>query len=190
MQMWQSQNMELYDKIFIFLQTEHKENWFRRVIFKHSKISDEIMRELAEDAFLTTWLAFNKSGNAGKIQLTEHTYLGYFFRSFKNNYLKLLATQARQTNAELDYGRGQPHFEANDAALRELNVFSEQTIKVMAQMTPESKELLIWRHVEGISYDEIAEKRRISRSSAIKMVSRYGKQFLKLWQENRQSETE
>ncbi|MCU0335662.1 MAG: hypothetical protein MUF62_11585 [Chitinophagaceae bacterium] len=117
----------------------------------------------------------------GKINLEEPTYLGYLFRSFKNNFLKGLAKRQKALAAEKEFGRDLEHEHPAGSGAEQVDFFSPRTAKCLQQLSPDGRQLLIWRHIDGKSYDEIAALKHIERESAIKLASRYKQQFLELW---------
>lgn len=171
------------------LSETHKASWFRRVVFKNGRVPEYRLVELAEDAFLIAWEDFSKRGRAGNLHLSGREYTGFFFIAFKNNYLKLLEKELRQKMAEQAFGERQDG--TGDAfggggldADRESGALSPRTQQALKRIGENCRELLIWRHVEQLSHDEIARRRKMDRKSSIKMVSRCGKKFAGLWREN------
>jgi hypothetical protein len=43
--------------------------------------------------------------------------------------------------------------------------------------------MLIWKHILGLTHDEIARRKNIARSSSIKMLSRCGRRFGEIWRD-------
>lgn len=178
-EIWQKKDTASQNKMFECLYKIHKEAFFRRVIFRHSFIHESILKELAENAFLTAWESFNNNGKAGKIIFAGNEYTGYFYIVFKNHYLKLLQkenTKALNKNEfeKIQHDTFESRSEKNDG-------FSARTQMVLSKMSPDCRDLLNWKHIEGMSHDEIAKRKNINRDSSIKMVSRCGKRFLETY---------
>ncbi|HLK29915.1 MAG TPA: sigma-70 family RNA polymerase sigma factor [Puia sp.] len=176
---WQQNDLLGEKQMFECLYKVNKETFFRRVIFRHSTIKDDILGELAENAFLSAWEAFNENGKAGKIKFASREHTGYFFIVFKNHYLKLLEKENRQEKAKKEILKEQ--FLAEEEIKHDAFSFSHKVQKALNKISPDCKDLLRWKHIEGLSHDEIAAKRNINRSSSIKMLSRCGKRFLEIY---------
>lgn len=181
MEIWQKGDMEGQNRMFACLYKIHKESYFRRVIFKNSIIPEYKFREFAENAFLKAWEAFNESGRAGKISFSSTEYTGFFFIIFKRTYLKILGKELRQANAEQEFGKVQPGASEPAIETKKNEFFSPRTQNALNKMSENCKQLLIWRHIEGLSHDEIARRKEINRESSIKIVSRCGKRFFDIW---------
>ena len=54
-------------------------------------------------------------------------------------------------------------------------IFSSRTQKTLREITPDCKQLLMWKHIEGLSHDEIAERKNIKQ----KLLYKNGKQLWK-----------
>ncbi|MBS1597426.1 MAG: sigma-70 family RNA polymerase sigma factor [Bacteroidetes bacterium] len=178
---WQKKDIEGQNRMFACLYENHKENYFRRVIFKNSVVPEYKFREFAENAFLKAWESFNENGKAGKINFSNPDYVGFFFIIFKRTYLKIIGKELLRTNAEKEFGMNQHSSEENDLELKKNDFFSPKMQMVLNKMSENCKQLLIWRHIEGLSHDEIAKRKEINRSSSIKIISRCGKRFFDIW---------
>jgi RNA polymerase sigma factor (sigma-70 family) len=193
MEIWQKDDGGGQQKMFTWLSVTHKEPWFRRVIYSSSDISGSELRDLAENVFLGTWETFNRNGKAGKLRFDKPEYTSYLFTAFKGNYLKSLQKELMRVKAEREFGRmlvtgGQEQGVLQDAPLWDgiasgEAAFSARTRKALELLSPDCRQLLLWKHVEGLSHDEIAQRKNISRSSSIKMVSRCGRRFWEIWRE-------
>ncbi len=181
MKVWENADEAGRAMVWNYLHETQKPIWFKRVIFKHSQISYEDLHDIAEDTFITSWNSFESSGRLGKLNIEEPSYLGYLFRSFKNNFLKGLARRQKALAAEKEYGRDATHEPPPSSSIDQVDFFSPRTARCLQQLSPDGRQLLIWRHVDGKTYDEIAALKNIERESAIKLASRYKQQFLELW---------
>lgn len=174
---WQNDDQEGQKNMFACLSAIYKDPWFHRVIFKSSEIPNDVLKDLAENVFLATWEKFNENGKAGKLQFDKPEYTSYLFTAFKGNYLKALQKELKQAKAEQEFGSRQT---AGNTYPEEA-FFSDRTRKALDQLSPDCRQLLIWKHIEGLSHDEIALRKNVQRSSSIKMVSRCGRRFIELW---------
>ena len=181
MKVWETSDEEGRSAAWKYLNEIEKPKWFRRVIFKHSKLSYEDLVDIAEDAFITAWDSFDKNGKLGKIKIEEPTYIGYLFRSFKNNFLKGLEKRQRGLSAEEEFGIEKNSEHSVDINRESIDFFSPKTTKCLQSLSPDARTLLIWKHVDGKSYTEIALLKGIERDSVIKLASRYKQQFIELW---------
>ena len=175
---WLRGGKEEEDKLLEALYRIRREKYFPRVIYSNGRIESERMMELAEAAFLRAWEDFSRDGRAGKNKTKERSYVWYFFGIFRNKFLDLLAEEQVRLQAEVEFGNrysaeGIPEFEIGKPAL-----FSAATEAVLRETGENCRELLIWRFAEGLSHDEIARRREMTRDSSIKMVARCKKRFL------------
>jgi DNA-directed RNA polymerase specialized sigma24 family protein len=163
----------------------HKESYFRRVVYKSRLIDGMVLLELAETVFLQTWEVFNKRGREGRLKLDGPEYTAYFFTAFKGNYLKSLEKELRRVTAEKEFGSWQPADGEAEGAGRAGgeggDVLSARTQKALNKLSPDCRQLLVWKHIGGLSHDEIARRKNINRSSSIKMLSRCGRRFSEIW---------
>ena len=169
------------NRMFECLYETHRDAYFRRVIFKNSIIPEYRFRELAENAFLKAWELFNENGKAGKIHFSGREYTGFFFIIFKRTYLKLVAKEMRLAYAETDFGLLQRPVSEPTGEIKKNDFFSTRTQLVLNKISSNCRQLLIWRHIENLSHDEIAARKKINRQSSIKIVSRCGKRFFDIW---------
>jgi hypothetical protein len=140
-----------------------KESWFRRVVYKNKEIGDSVLRELAEAALLRTWELFNDNGRQGKPGFDKMEYTSYLFVAFKGNYLESLEKELRRVEVEKESG--------------------DRAQSALSRISPDCRQLLVWKHIEGLSHDEIARRKNINRSSSIKMLSRCGRRFSEIWRD-------
>ena len=174
---WQRGDREGEDKMLVCLSTVYRPAWFDRVIFNSSVLSGEALRDMAATVFLSTWEHFTAQGKAGKLRFNKPEYTSYLFTAFKGNYLKALQKELRRVEAEKSFG---------DRAAIEIGApvdsfLPERTGIVLSRLSADCRQLLLWKHVEGLSHDEIARRKQIARSSSIKMVSRCGRRFMEIW---------
>ncbi|MDR3714522.1 MAG: hypothetical protein P4L51_17045 [Puia sp.] len=181
---WKGADIEGQNRMFECLYSVHKASFFRQVIFKKSRIPEHRLEEFAETAFLVAWESFNERGKAGKISLSSPEYTGFFFWAFKNNYLKLFEKELKRVLAEKEFGKDQPETEAASFELKPAGLLSPATEKVLLKISPDCRQLLTWRYMQGVSHDEIAKRKAIARLSSIKMISRCKKRFLEIWRSN------
>jgi DNA-directed RNA polymerase specialized sigma24 family protein len=177
-EIWLRGEKEDEDKLLEALYRIRKEKYFPRVIYPNGRVEIERMAELAEAAFLRAWEDFSRDGRAGKNKTKERSYVWYFFGIFRNKFLNLLGEEQVRLRAEIEFGNrysteGEPEFEIGKPAL-----FSAATEAVLRETGANCRELLIWRFAEGLSHDEIARRRQMTRDSSIKMVARCKKRFL------------
>ena len=179
---WRSDDTEGQQKMFECLVKTRKDIFFRRVIYKSKKIPEYKLVDIAENVLMATWEAFNKNGRAGKIIFSAKDYTSYLFIAFKNNFLKALERELKYISAEKAFGSLQNSFDevVHDESRTEL--FSSKTKMILGSISPDCKQLLIWKHVEGLTHDEIAARKNINRNSSIKMVSRCSRRFFEKWQ--------
>ena len=176
---WQQDDREGEDKMLVCLSTVYRQAWFQRVIFNSSALSVEMLRDMAESVFLSTWEHFSAQGKAGKLRFDKPEYTSYLFTAFKGNYLKALQRELRRVEAERAFGGS--HLAETGMPVDSFT--PERTARVLDRLSPDCRQLLLWKHVEGLSHDEIAGRKQIARSSSIKMVSRCGRRFMEIWRE-------
>lgn len=182
-EIWASKDAVSENKMFECLYTCEKQGFFSRVIFQNGLIHEKILTELAENAFVSAWEDFSKSGRMGRLDIKSPVYTGFFFIIFKNKYLRLLEKENRIAGEKLSFGSLQSASVNADTDNR--HAFSWKTQHAFNQVSPGCRELLQWKHIDNLEYDEIALRRNISRKSATNMVSRCGKEFLGYYQNNR-----
>jgi DNA-directed RNA polymerase specialized sigma24 family protein len=176
---WRENDAAGEQRMFSCLCEVHKEDYFRKVIFSGGRIDEASCRDLAEDAFLATWETFNQHGKASRLDFQQPAYTGYFYVAFKRNYLKMLGKELKKMSAEKAFVRAGeqstlPFAEGNEA-------LRAKVMKTMDKMSPDCRKLLEWKHIRGLSHDEIAQRKQITRVSSIRMVSRCAMRFIKLW---------
>ncbi len=179
LEIWQRNDGAGEQQMFECLYKVNREPFFRRVVYRHSIIKEDILNELAENAFLSAWVAFNENGKSGKIKFASREHTGYFFIVFKNHYLKLLEKENRVEKMKKDIQKEQTDVEDKNDDVTDMS--SRRVQKALSKISADCKDLLTWKHIDGLSHDEIAERRNINRSSSIKMLSRCGKRFLELY---------
>ena len=175
---WQQGDREGEDKMLVCLSTVYRQAWFDRVIFNSNALSGETLRDMAENVFLSTWEHFNAQGKAGKLRFDKPEYTSYLFTAFKGNYLKALQKELRRVEAEKEFGGS---YLAAETGVPMDSFLLERTAKALSRLSADCRQLLLWKHVEGLSHDEIARRKQIARSSSIKMVSRCGRRFMEIW---------
>ena len=185
MDIWQRGDSEGQKRMLACLSSIHKESYFRRVVYKNRAIDDSLLQEMAENVFLKTWETFNDNGLRGKLHFDKPEYTAYLFIAFKGNYLKSLEKELRRVQAEREFGGSQPQSSEEMTDDRKGDGFSGRTQNALNQMSPDCRQLLIWKHIEGLSHDEIARRKEINRSSSIKMLSRCGRRFSEVWQKTK-----
>ena len=181
LEIWRNGDKEGENRMWKCLYERREEHFFPRVIYRNGRVAVERITELAETAFHTAWEAFTNDGRAGKNRTSDRQYTAYFFGIFRFKFLKLLAQeQVRRTAEEEFHQRGTggdaPGFEIKPGGL-----YSPRVQKVLDAISPDCRQLLTWRYVDGLSHDLIAEKKKIERESSIKMVHRCKQRFLKAW---------
>jgi hypothetical protein len=182
LQIWQRNDGSGQKKMYDCLTAIHKPAFFRQVIFKNGKVPEHRLLQLAEDTFETTWENFTIKGMAGDFIFKKTEYTGLFYTIFKRSYIRDFEKEIEKVNAEIEFYKNHP---ANGKAPMDTDdTFSPRTQRALNKMSLSCKQLLIWKHIEGLSHDEIAVKKKIDRIYSIKMVSRCGRQFLKLWLNN------
>jgi DNA-directed RNA polymerase specialized sigma24 family protein len=174
---WQQGDREGEDRMLVCLSTVYRQAWFERVIFNCSVLSGETLRDMAENVFLSTWEHFTAQGKAGKLRFDKPEYTPYLFTAFKGNYLKALQKELRRVQAEKEFGGSY----AAETGLPADSFLPERMEKALDRLSADCRQLLLWKHVEGLSHDEIARRKQIARSSSIKMVSRCGRRFMEVW---------
>jgi DNA-directed RNA polymerase specialized sigma24 family protein len=174
---WQRGDREGEDKMLVCLSTVYRQAWFDRVIFNSSLLSGEALWDMAATVFLSTWEHFNEQGKAGKLRFDKPEYTSYLFTAFKGNYLKALQKELRRVEAEKAFGDRA----AVESGKPADSFLPERTAKALSRLSADCRQLLLWKHVEGLSHDEIARRKQIARSSSITMVSRCGRRFMEIW---------
>lgn len=182
-QLWQKDDVSGQNRMYECLAAMYKESFFKQVIFKSKTVPEYRLVEIAENVFITTWLTFNTKGKAGEIEFKSSEYTGFFYTIFKRNYIKFSEKEVRQADAEKEFGN--MHTAESEMAADKDDIFSSRTQRTLHKISPDCKQLLIWKHIEGLSHDEIAKRKNINRISSIKMVSRCGRRFLAIWRLNK-----
>jgi DNA-directed RNA polymerase specialized sigma24 family protein len=180
---WEKNDLEGQNKMFAFLVKVHKDSFFRRVTYVTGSVPDYLLTEMAENVFLSTWETFNKKGIANEIKITGIEYTGFFYIMFKRAYLKALEKMIRQSKQEYEYGLMQSSDTESIPEINTNEAYSVRVQKALNKISPDCKDLLLWKHVDGLSHDEIASRRKIDRDSSIKMLSRCGKRFREFYSE-------
>ena len=179
-QIWISNDTQGESRMFECLSSVHKNSFFNKVIFKDGIVPEFKSKEFAEDAFVLTWQQLREKGRQGNFSIEQDEYTWYFFRSFKFNYLKQLEKEIKLQKAIKDYGK-----DIKDKSYSEKdNSFSWRTQSVLDKLSEGCRQLIIWKYVENLSHDEIAEKRNIARKTSITLVSRCSKKFWDIWNSN------
>ena len=182
---WSDNNQAGLDQMLICLSKTHKDEFLKRLIYQQDQVSVVVQQALAETAFYTTWATFVEDGKNGKIHLGQPEYVGYFFSMLKTQYLRSLANEIRESQGEREYIRRQDHVFDLFKSLDKQEEIRQQINEALDQLGERCKQLLTWRHMEGLSHDEISKRLNVSRDSTIKMVSRCGKKFIDVWEKNR-----
>jgi DNA-directed RNA polymerase specialized sigma24 family protein len=180
-EMWKTNDEIGLNKMFACLVKIYKESFFRRVIYKTKNVPEYMLHELAENVFVSAWESFNKKGITGETEIAGIEYTGFLFTIFKRAYLKGLEKAIRQSKEENLYGRMQSQDTETDFGIKKDESFSVRAQKTLNKISPDCKDLLIWKHVQGLSHDEIAARRKIDRDSSIKMLSRCAKRFREIY---------
>lgn len=178
MDVWKRGDVDGIGRMMVCVAAVHKESFFRRVIYRSSLVAPEALRELAETIFWETWERFNERGREGMLRLDGREYAGYLFTAFKGNYLKGLEREVRRAVAEgesRNFGVGEEGEGEGE--------WAERARKALERMSPDCRRLLVWKHIAGLTHDEIARRKNINRSSSIKMLSRCGKRFSEIWRD-------
>ena len=182
LQIWRTGDINGQKRMHECIASIHKELFFKQVIFKNGRIPQFRLLEIAEEVFLTSWENFNIKGKAGEIALERDLYTGFFYTIFKRNYIKFLMKEIKKAGAEIEFSKR--YSSASEIAIDKDEIFSPLTKFALNKIGENCKKLLIWKHIDCLSHDEIATKKNIDRSSSIKMVSRCGKNFLRILREH------
>jgi DNA-directed RNA polymerase specialized sigma24 family protein len=186
-EIWQKGDKQGENRMLTCLYTLHKEDFFRRVIYKNNRLVNERMTELAESAFLLAWEAFNNDGKAGRNKTKEHRYTWYFFGIFKYKFLRLLQDEQVRRASEAEFGRVHAEVDPYIFEIKKTGMYSPEIQKMFDRLSPDCRQLLTWRYVEELSHDEIARRKEIARDSSIKMISRCKTRFLAILRNGRNS---
>lgn len=177
-EVWQRGEKAGEDRMLEALYRIRREKYFPRVIYSNSRVQMERMIELAEAAFLRAWEDFSRDGRAGKNKTQERSYVWYFFGIFRYKFLSLLSEEQARLRAEAEFGGRYSGESPAEFEISRPAPFSAATEAVLRATGENCRELLIWRFAEGLSHDEIAARRGMTRDSSIKMVARCKKRFL------------
>lgn len=179
-EIWQNDDISGHNRMYKCLVDVHKGKFFKSVIFKSKIVPEHRSIEIAETVFNTTWVNFNIKGKEGKIVFEKPEYTRLFYTIFKRSYIRQIEIEIRNAQAENEFrNRNETK---SEMTLDKADIFSPRTQAALNKISPNCKQLLIWKHVDDLSHDEIALKKNIDRNSSIKMVCRCGKQFLEFWQ--------
>ena len=177
---WKMNDNDGEEQMLVCITKEKKQQWFRRVIFKSGSIPEWRLTELAEDAFIAAWNWFVTKGRSG-IKFEKTTYTGLLFIVFKRFYLKTLAKETVQYNAEQFFITQSGAEALPGEGLEARAVFSPKIQSALNKISIACRELFEWKYTEGISYQEIAVRKSISREYCIKMMFRCKQYFIKYW---------
>jgi hypothetical protein len=154
------ENREGLQKMFASLTHVHKASFFRRVIFKQPSIPAIVQEEFAEEAFFSTWENLTRRIGEGAVVIDAPDYTERFFAVFKKRYLRALGIEFTRMRHE---------------------PFHHRTRQALNRIGKNYRQMLIWRYVEGVSHEAIAERKKIDRVTSIKMIDRCGRRFSDLW---------
>jgi hypothetical protein len=174
---WKTNDSSGEKKMYECMSSVHKESFFKRVVFQNNYVPYYRALDIAEGVFNIEWIKFNEKGRAGIIVLESLTYTGLFYIIFKRAYIRVIEREMKIAKHEISYKKSQP-MTINEIDFDKNMMFSPQTQKALDAISANCKQMLIWKHIDGLSHDEIALEKNINRESSIKMVSRCGKQFL------------
>ena len=179
---WRENDTREESQMFACL-TGEKDFFFKRVIFKNSSIPQYKLIEFAETAFLQIWMDFRTRGRACTLKIESADYRAYFYKAFKNKYLKLVEKETKTMIGERGFAAASGEF--TDDEKESANPAAAKIARVLYEIDKGCRDLLTWYYIEGTSYDDIVKKRnnKINRLSAIKILSRCRKRFLKIWTE-------
>ncbi|MDQ6763420.1 MAG: hypothetical protein M3015_12440 [Bacteroidota bacterium] len=184
-EIWQKDDAKGQSKMYDCLKNVYKESFFRQVVFKSKTVPYYRLTEIAESVFNSAWTNITLKGKEGKIVFEEPEYTGFFYTVFKRNYLKLSAKEIKYAEIENKYRQGQETKTEMKTDADKGELFSPETQRAMNKISPNCRQLLMWKHIDGLSHDEIAGMKNIDRDSSIKMVSRCGQQLLQILRDNR-----
>ena len=182
---WEREDTDTQNKMLVYLIKLHKENWFKRVIYKKGFIAEWKLREFAEDAFEIAWEKFNEGGKAGKINIKNSEYLNLFYAIFRYTFLKLLEHEKKYRMAEQVFSKNEMLENKNTGYLEEEENILAHVQRVLNKMNANCAELIQWRYKQMLSFDEIKKKKKIKRKSCIKILSRCKKSFLEIYRNNK-----
>lgn len=182
-EIWKTKDACGQNKMYECCNAIQKPRFFKTVVFKNGMIHEERLQHIAEDVFIKSWEDFNLKGikEGYDFKKTEYTNLLYII--FKRAYIKRLKWEIIRANAEQDFYKNPSEESAISADITDF--FSPRTQKTLNEITPNCKQLLLWTYVDLLSYDEIAEKKKIARENCPKMVWTCKQNFLKAWLKNK-----
>ena len=182
---WKNEDTDTRNKMLVYLIELHKENWFKRVIYKKGFIAAWKLREFAEDAFEIAWEKFNEGGKAGKINIKRSEYLNLLYTIFRYTFLKLLEQEKKYRIAERVFFKNEMLENESTGYIEEEENILAHVQRVLNKMNSNCAELIQWRYKQRLSFDEIAIRKKIKRESCIKILSRCKKSFLEIYRNNK-----
>jgi DNA-directed RNA polymerase specialized sigma24 family protein len=178
-EVWQNKDVRGQKQMYECCNAIQKPKFFRKVVFKNGKIHEERLLHIAEEIFIKSWEDFNLRGMSEGYEFKKSEYTNLLYTIFKRSYIKRLSWEMIRANAEQDFYKKTS--EETTMSTGSEDIFSSRTQKALTEITPNCKQLLIWTFVDGLSYDEIAQRKNIARENCTKMVWACKKHFLKAW---------
>jgi len=181
---WSKKNTAQENKMLACLYLK-KELFFSRVSYRNSSIQGDLLEQLLEDAFADAITDLMKSGRAGTINVKGDDILAYFFGMFKFKFFSIVRKENNFRQMKKEMGKEPTeHFTAPEVehAQEAHSGKLKKTLEAMGETR--CRDLLTWRYLMGLDYDEIVKKIKdeVTRASAIKMTSRCKESFRKIWQ--------
>ncbi|MEP7145022.1 MAG: hypothetical protein ABI707_19205 [Ferruginibacter sp.] len=183
---WKNNDITTQNRMLVCVTNQHKEYWFRRVIYKGGCVAEWQLKELAENAFLLAWEKFNDAGKAGKGNIKRPQYINLLYKIFKNTFLKLLEQEKKDRVAENIFSLGESAENETSVHVKEDDLFTS-TQKVLGMINPNCAELMQWRYKERLSFDEIANRKGIKPESCIQSLWRCKEHFLELFRKTKKT---
>lgn len=182
---WTNNDNHTQNEMLLCITKLHKENWFKSVIYKNGFLAEWKLKEFAENAFLFSWEKFNEDGMAGRSNVQSKEYTNYLYKMFRNTFLKTLEKARKNTTDEKFFGIEEVTTSSASEETEAREITITITRKVLAMMEDNCVEIIGWRYLKKLSFDEIARRKGIKRESCIQSLWRCKKQFIELYVNNK-----
>lgn len=140
-----------------------------KITYRHYPV--DLIESLANDSFTDGVLKFKESASRGELYKSNasvKTVLFHYCRNILLGYLtseKRLAGKNKKLPDVITYSTGETESEVKEKR-------HEHIMRALAKMSPADRQIILWRHIEEKSNDEIARLLAITVASATNRIYR------------------
>lgn len=140
-----------------------------KITYRHYPV--DLIESLANDSFTDGVLKFKESASRGELYKSNasvKTVLFHYCRNILLGYLtseKRLAGKNKKLPDVIAYSTGETESEVKEKR-------HEHIMRALAKMSPADRQIILWRHIEEKSNDEIARLLAITVASATNRIYR------------------